>query len=96
MSYGVNIYRLVPARRDLCGQDFERRQARRSSRGAADEVRVDHQSQSREADRINRTTQCFGSSRSSYPMIEQSKTVPSINSGQALSSAEGSKIENLK
>ena len=44
-------YRLGPARRYLCGQDPERRQARRSPGGAADEVRVHHQSESREADR---------------------------------------------
>jgi ABC-type uncharacterized transport system substrate-binding protein len=36
MSYGVNNL-------DVCGQDIERRKARRSSRGAADEVRVHHQ-----------------------------------------------------
>jgi hypothetical protein len=29
-------------------------------------------------------------------MIEQSKTFPSINSGQALSGVEGSKFENVK
>ena len=45
------LYRLVPARRHVCGQDSERRQARRSSSGAADEVRVHHQSESRQADR---------------------------------------------
>ena len=44
-------YRLVPARRHLRGQDPERRQARRSSRRAADEVRVHHQSESRQANR---------------------------------------------
>ena len=32
------LYRLVPARRDVCGQDFERREARRSSGRAAEEV----------------------------------------------------------
>ena len=44
-------YRLVPARRYLCGQDFERRQAGRSAGGAAEEIRVRDQSESREADR---------------------------------------------
>ena len=34
MYYGVNC-RLVPARRYVCGQDFERRQASRSASGAA-------------------------------------------------------------
>jgi hypothetical protein len=33
------------------------------------------QSQSSEADRIDHSTQCFGQSRSSYPMIAQSKIV---------------------
>ena len=36
------LYRLVPARWHVCGQDFERRQARRFTRRAADEVRADH------------------------------------------------------
>ena len=43
--------RLVPPRRHVCGQDSERRQARRSPRRAAEEVRVHHQSESGEADR---------------------------------------------
>ena len=46
MSYGDELYRLGPPRRNLCGQDSERRQACRPSRGAAKEVRVHHQSQS--------------------------------------------------
>jgi hypothetical protein len=35
-------------------------EAGRSAHRAADEVRVYHQSQSREADRINNSSQCFG------------------------------------
>ena len=59
--------RLVPARRYLRGQDFERRKARRSSGGAADEVRVHHQSESGEADRPDDSAECAGAggSRSS-------------------------------
>ena len=30
------LYRLVPARRDVCGQDSERHEARRPARGAAE------------------------------------------------------------
>ena len=54
------LYRLVPARRYLCGQDSERRQARRSACGTADEVRVDHQSEGREADRPDDPAECAG------------------------------------
>ena len=60
MSYGVNIARLGPARRHLCGQDPERRQARRSPGGAAEEVRVHHQSESGEADRPDDSAECVG------------------------------------
>ena len=38
MTYGVNYQRLGPARRNVCGQDSERRQARRSPGRAAEEV----------------------------------------------------------
>ena len=55
-------YRLVPARRHLCGQDSERRQARRSARGAAEEVRVHHQSESRQADRPDDSAERAGES----------------------------------
>ena len=55
-------YRLGPARRYVCGQDSERRQARRSARGAADEVRVHHQSESGEADRPDDSAECAGAS----------------------------------
>ena len=44
MSYAANDARELPARRYLCGQDSERRQARRPARRATDEVRVRHQS----------------------------------------------------
>ena len=53
-------YRLGPPRRYLCGQDSERRQARRPSRRAADEVRVHRQSESGEADRSDDSTECAG------------------------------------
>jgi hypothetical protein len=51
MSYAVELYRLGPARRYVCGQDPEGQKARRPARGAAEEVRVCHQSESRETDR---------------------------------------------
>jgi hypothetical protein len=44
-------YRFVPPLRDLCGQNLERRQARRSSRRAADEVRIGNQFKDRKANR---------------------------------------------
>ena len=62
MTYGVSLYRLGPARRDLCGQDSERRQARRSACRAADEVRVRHQSQNSEANRPDDSTERAGES----------------------------------
>ena len=40
MSYGATPADLVPARRHLCGQDSERHQARRPSRGAADKFEL--------------------------------------------------------
>ena len=60
MSYGDKLRRLVPPRRYVCGQDSERRQARRSARRAADKVRADHQSESREADRPDDSAECAG------------------------------------
>ena len=48
--------RLVPARRYVRGQNSERREARGTPGGAAEEIRVHHQSQSREADRVNNST----------------------------------------
>ena len=51
MSYAPNYTDLWRRAADLRRQDFERRQARRPSRRAADEVRVRHQSEDREADR---------------------------------------------
>ena len=51
MSYGADLadsYRRVAI---LRGQNPQRRQARRSAGGAADEVRVRHQSEDGEADR---------------------------------------------
>ena len=62
MTYGASYYRLVPARRYVCGQDSERRQARRSSGRAADEVRVHHQSESGQADRPDDSAECAGAS----------------------------------
>jgi len=54
--------RFVPARRHVCGQDPKRQKARRPSCGAADEVRVHHQSDSGQADRFNDSAECVGKS----------------------------------
>ena len=47
------LYRLVPARSHLRGQDFERRQAWRSASGTTDEIRAANQPQNRQADRAH-------------------------------------------
>ncbi len=47
----LNTHRFVSPCRHLCGQDFERHETRRSSRRAADQVRVHRQSEGGEADR---------------------------------------------
>jgi len=44
------------------------RQARRPSRGAADQVRVDHQPQSGEADRLDDSAECAGESEPGHKM----------------------------
>ena len=66
MSYGVSFSRLGPSRRYLRGQDFERRQARRPASRAAEEVRVHHQSQSRQADRPDDSAECAGAGGQSH------------------------------
>ena len=60
MSYGADARGLLSARRYLRGQDPERSQARRSSCGAADEVRVRDQSENRETDRSDDSAECAG------------------------------------
>jgi ABC-type uncharacterized transport system substrate-binding protein len=45
---------LVPPRCCLCGQDLERRQARRSARRATDQIRAGHQSENRQSARPQR------------------------------------------
>ena len=62
MSYGVNLTRPGPARRYVRGQDSERREARGTPGGAADEVRADYQPESGEADRnyVFRRTSWWG------------------------------------
>jgi ABC transporter substrate binding protein len=55
-------HRLVPPRRYLCGQDPERREARRSARRAAEEVRNGYQSESGKANRPGDSTECAGES----------------------------------
>ena len=53
-------FRFVAPRGDVCGQDFERREARRSSGTAANEVRIYYQSESRQADRPDDSAQRAG------------------------------------
>ena len=60
MFYGVNVLDLDRRAATLCRQDSERRKARRSARGAADEVRVHRQSQSRQADRPDDSAERVG------------------------------------
>jgi hypothetical protein len=57
MSYGASFTDLY-RRRYLCGQDPQRRQARLSTGGTAEEVRVGDQSQDRRADRLNNPGVC--------------------------------------
>src|SRR5262245_60230535 len=45
--------RLGPARSYVCGQAFKRQETRRLARRAADEIRVHHQSESRQANWLN-------------------------------------------
>jgi ABC-type uncharacterized transport system substrate-binding protein len=66
-------FRLGPARRNVCGQDPQRSEARRSPFRAAEEVRVHHQSQSHEADRPDDSAQRSCQSRQCDPMSAQSK-----------------------
>src|SRR5262245_49682247 len=63
MSYDPDRFDLGPACRHLRRQDPERCEARRSPRRAADEIRVHHQSQSRQSDRLSDPDQCVGKSR---------------------------------
>jgi len=53
-------YRLVQARRHICGQDFKRRKARQPANRAAEKIRIHHQSQSGEADRLNDSAERAG------------------------------------
>jgi hypothetical protein len=56
------LERLVQARRYVCGQDFERQNARGSARRATDEVRVHRQPEGGEADRSDGSAECAGKS----------------------------------
>ena len=60
MSYGANLVRHVPARRNLRRQNLKRDQARRSAGRAANEVRVHRQSEGRQADRPDDSAQRTG------------------------------------
>src|SRR5262249_12097113 len=54
------LHRLVSPRCNVCRQDPQRRQACRSACGAAEEIRVYHQSQSRQANRPNDSAKYLG------------------------------------
>ena len=58
----------VPPRRNLRGQDLERRQARRFSRGATEEVRIRHQSEGRQADWTDDSAERAGEGGQSHQM----------------------------
>jgi putative tryptophan/tyrosine transport system substrate-binding protein len=60
MSYGVNLNDLARRAATYVEQDFERRQAHGPSGRAAKNIRVHHQSECRQTDRVNHSTQRFG------------------------------------
>ena len=74
MSYAVELYRLGPARRYVCGQDPEGQKARRPARGAAEEVRAGDQFENREADRHDHSAVCALPGGQGDQIIEENKT----------------------
>ena len=74
---------LGSARHYVCGQDFERRQTRRITSGATDQVRVHRQSQSGEADRPDDPAEYVGAGRSGDSMtaVSSQRAVVSKNIG---------------
>ena len=104
MSLRREPYRLVPARRHVRGQDSQRRQARRSPGGAAEEVRVRDQSESGEADRPDDSAERAGEGGSGnqddildfrLPIFDWGKDECKIKSAMRFSIL-GPIIENLK
>ena len=69
MFYGVNVPRLEPARRQLCRQDSQGREARRPTRGASDEVRAGHQPQGRQGPRPDNPAVGAGAGGSHHRVI---------------------------
>ena len=68
MSYGVNLDEAFRRARRVCRQDSQRNQTCRHSRRAADEVRVGHQSKSRQANRSDYSAECAGAGGSGDQM----------------------------
>jgi ABC-type uncharacterized transport system substrate-binding protein len=60
MSYGPSLPELYRHAATYVDKVFKRRQARRFARGAADKVRVHHQSESRQANRRDDSAECAG------------------------------------
>ena len=69
LSYGSDRLALWRRDRMVRRQDFERCQPSGTPSGAAEEVRVGHQSENGEADRPNDSTECVGKSGQGHQMI---------------------------
>ena len=73
MSYGVSFTDLDRRAATYVDKILERRQARRSSRRAAEEVRVHHQSESSKADRPDDSAECAGAGGQSHTVRREGK-----------------------
>jgi len=65
MSYGASLVDLDRTRRDLCGQNPQRRKARRAASGTTDKVRASDQLKDCKADRSHDPGECPGAGGSS-------------------------------